>query len=232
MNNLKTEQPYEKFVKYGAFSLSESELLAIILRTGTKEHDATDVARQVLSLGKYPREGLLSLYDLSLDDLCKVKGVGKVKAIKLKALAELSMRMHRACAESSFRADKPATVADYFMEDLRHLSHETVVLCGLDTKLKLIFSSKISVGNVNASVISPRSIFIEALSGKAVSIILLHNHPSGDPTPSKSDMEFTEMVAKAGEFLEIGLLDHIVIGDNRYFSFMEEGLLQTKRRKE
>ncbi|MCR4616893.1 MAG: DNA repair protein RadC [Lachnospiraceae bacterium] len=230
MNKNTIEQPYEKFVKYGAGSLSESELLAIILRTGTKDLSALEIAGNVLSLGKYPREGLLGLYDVSLDELCKIKGVGMVKAIKLKALTEVSMRMHRACAKSGFKADNPSSVADYFMEDLRHLDHETVMLCGLDAKLQLLFSTKVSEGSVNMSLISPRTVFLKALKGKAVYIILVHNHPSGDPTPSCADFELTESIDDAGRMLEIKLLDHIIIGDNKYYSFKEEGRL--KRRKE
>ena len=219
------DKPYEKFVKYGASALSESELLAIILRTGTKEASAVDIASQVLSLGRYPKEGLLGLYDLSLEELCSIKGVGEVKAVKLKALTELSMRIHRACAEKRFVATDPSSVADYFMEELRHLENETVVLCGLDTKSQLMFHTRISEGSVNTSLISPRTVFIEALSRRAVYIILLHNHPSGDPEPSPADIEFTERVGRIGKVLEIKLLDHIIIGDNIYYSFKENDLI-------
>ncbi len=225
MNNNKTFSggPYEKFIQYGPAALSESELLAIILRTGTKDLNAVDIAAQILSLGRYPKEGLLGLYDLSLDDLCEIKGVGEVKAVKLKALTELSMRIHEAKAEKRFCATDPSSVADYFMEKLRHLDNENVFLVGVDSKSGLLFVSKLSEGSVNMSLISPRNVFIEALSGKAVNIILLHNHPSGDPTPSRSDREFTRRIIELGELLEIRLLDHIVIGDNSYFSFKEEG---------
>ena len=217
------DMPYEKFVKYGASSLSESELIAIILRTGTRDKSALELAREVLSLGTFPRNGLLGLYDISLEDLQAIKGVGEVKAVKLKALTELSMRMHRACASQGFKATSPESVADYFMEELRHLENETVVLCGLDTKSQLLFHTRISEGSVNTSLISPRTVFIEALSRRAVYIILLHNHPSGDPEPSRTDMEFTDRVAALGKMLEIRLLDHIIIGDNIYYSFKENG---------
>lgn len=217
------DMPYEKFVLYGPSSLSESELLAIILRTGTREASAVDIASKVLALGRYPKEGLLGLYDLSLEELCSIKGVGEVKAIKLKALTELSMRMHRACAKQRFIATDPSSVADYYMEELRHLDNENVYLVGLDSKSGILFESRLSEGSVNMSLISPRNVFIEALSKRAVFIILLHNHPSGDPTPSRSDREFTRSIEKLGDMLEIRLLDHIVIGDNRYYSFKEEG---------
>ena len=222
---LLSDKPYEKFVEYGPAALSESELLAIILRTGTKEKNALDIAREILSLGNYSKEGLLGLYDLGIDELTGIKGVGRVKAIKLKALTELSMRMHRASARERLRASDPETVADYFMEEMRHLENENVFLAGFDTKNRLMFESKISEGSVNMSLISPRSVFIEALSKRAVFIILLHNHPSGDPSPSRLDIEFTHRIAELGEMLEIRLLDHIVIGDNRYYSFKEQGLI-------
>jgi DNA repair protein RadC len=224
-----TDQPYEKYVKYGPGALSDAELLAIILRTGTKESDAAEVASEVLSLGKYPREGLLGLYDLSVSELKEIKGVGDVKAIKLKALAEISMRIHKASALSTFHAGNPCSVANYFMEDLRHLDHEIVVLAGLDSKFQLMFQIKISEGSVNRSLISPRRVFIEALSRRAVHIILVHNHPSGDPTPSKADRELTEKIVNLGNLLEIRLADHIVIGDNKYYSFKEQGDLICSR---
>ena len=133
--------------------------------------------------------------------------------------------MHRACASKGFRANSPQSVADYFMEELRHLENETVVLCGLDTKSQLMFHTRISEGSVNTSLISPRTVFIEALSRRAVYIILLHNHPSGDPEPSSADIEFTERVGRIGKVLEIKLLDHIIIGDNIYYSFKENDML-------
>ncbi len=219
------DKPYEKFVLYGPSALSESELIAIILRTGTRHADAVEIARRVLSLGRSPREGLLGLYDVSLEELRSVKGVGEVKAIKLKALTELSMRMHKACAKQRFTATDPAAVADYFMESMRHLDRENVFLACLDSKSNLIYESRLSEGTVNMSLISPRNVFIEALSRHAVSIILLHNHPSGDPMPSMMDREFTERIRELGELLEIRLLDHIVIGDNRYYSFKEQSEL-------
>ena len=224
-NEMILDKPYERFVLYGPSALSESELLAIILRTGTKDASALDIARQVLNLSDCNDKGILGLYDLSIEDLCRVKGVGGVKAIKLKAITELSMRIHRAGARERFAARDPKSVADYFMEEMRHLDNENVFLAGFDTKNQLLFETKLSEGSVNMSLISPRSVFTTALKRKAVYIILLHNHPSGDPTPSRTDIEFTDRIARAGEMLEVRLLDHIVIGDNRYYSFKEEGLL-------
>ena len=217
--------PYEKFRQLGPQSLTESELLAIILRTGTRDKSALQLAEEVLQLSKYPREGLLGLYDVSLEELMAIKGIGMVKAVKLKCLTELTMRMSRSCAKSKLCFKNPATVADYFMEKLRHLDTECVILVSLDAKGELLKEKKLSDGSVRMSMISPREIFLEALKNKAVNVILVHNHPSGDPTPSRADIEMTQIVHEMGEMMDIPLLDHIIIGDNQYASFRELGKL-------
>jgi len=219
------EQPYEKFLRFGAGSLTEAELLAIVLRTGTKEKTAVDMAREVLALSKYPKTGLLGLYDLSLQDLMRVKGIGLVKAVKLKSLTELSMRFSRATAEKGLLINKPETIAKYFMEKLRHLQTECVYLVCLDAKGQILAEKKLSDGSVNMALISPREVFLSALEAAAVNVILLHNHPSGDPTPSNADSRLTERVWAAGKELGIKLLDHIIIGDNSFFSFCNSGFL-------
>ncbi len=222
---INSEMPYERFLRFGAESLTEAELLAIILRTGTKDMSALELARQILALARYPKEGLLGLYDLTLDDLTSIKGIGPVKAVKLKCLTELSLRISRSTARVGICFRNPQTVAAYFMEQLRHNDTECVMLACLDSKGQMIACRKISEGSVKMSLISPREIFLEALSCKAVSIVLVHNHPSGDPTPSRSDIELTKNVKELSEQLDIPLLDHIVIGDNRYSSFKEAGYL-------
>ena len=217
--------PYEKFRQLGPQSLTESELLAIILRTGTRDKSALQLAEEVLQLSKYPREGLLGLYEVSLEELMAIKGIGMVKAVKLKCLTELTMRMSRSCAKSKLCFKNPATVADYYMEKLRHLDTECVILVSLDAKGELLKEKKLSDGSVRMSMISPREIFLEALKNKAVNVILVHNHPSGDPTPSRADIEMTQIVHEMGEMMDIPLLDHIIIGDNQYASFRELGKL-------
>ncbi|MBQ8233096.1 MAG: DNA repair protein RadC [Lachnospiraceae bacterium] len=218
-------KPYEKFLAYGPEHLTESELLAIILRTGTKEASAVELADQVLKLAKAPREGLLGLYDISLEGLMQIRGIGEVKAVKLKCLTELSMRISRATAKEGINFNDSVTVADYFMEQLRHKDTEYVILVSLDNKGQMLKESLLSHGSVRMSLISPREIFLEALQQKAVNIVLVHNHPSGDPTPSNSDLEMTGNVKEIGEMMGIELLDHIIIGDNRYTSFKELALL-------
>ncbi len=215
------DMPYEKFLRFGPESLTESELLAIILRTGTKDISAVELANKVLALAKYPREGLLGLYDVSLEELMSIKGIGMVKAVKLKSLTELSMRISRATAKQGLSFNRSGKVAEYFMEKLRHRTTECVILVSLDVKGQLIREQKLSDGSVRMALISPREIFLEALQNRAVNIILVHNHPSGDPTPSEADKELTRNVKELGEKMDIPLLDHIIIGDNRYTSFRE-----------
>ncbi len=215
--------PYEKFMRLGPESLTERELIAIILRTGTRESSALELADQVLSLAKYPREGLLGLYDVTLEELMGINGIGTVKAVKLKCLAELSMRINTASAKQGLEFKNPASVAQYFMEKLRHRDTECVMLVCTDSKGQLLKEAKLSDGSVRMSLISPREIFLEALQCRAVHILLVHNHPSGDPAPSKADRELTQNVKELGDKMDIPLLDHIIIGDNRYLSFKEMG---------
>ncbi len=219
------DMPYEKFLRFGPEHLTESELLAIILRTGTKDKSALELASQVLSLARYPKEGLLGLYDLTIEQLMEVKGIGMVKAIKLKCLTELSMRINTATASQGLCFTNSKAVAGYFMEKLRHRETECVVLVCLDAKGQMLCEKELSFGSVRMSLISPREVFLEALQCKAVNIILVHNHPSGDPTPSRSDKELTLNLKDLGEKMDIFLLDHIIIGDNRYTSFKEEAYI-------
>ncbi len=215
------ELPYERFLRFGPENLTEAELLAVIIRTGTKEKSALQLAEQVLRLAKYPREGLLGLHEVSLEELEGIKGIGQVKAVKLKCIAELSVRMSTATASKGVRFTSSRQVAAHFMEKLRHRDTECVLAASLDAKGQLIREKKLSEGSVRSALISPRELFIEALDARAVNMLLVHNHPSGDPTPSRSDMEITSVIREMGEKMDIPLLDHIVIGDNRYVSFRE-----------
>ena len=217
--------PYERFLRFGPENLTEAELLAIIIRTGTKDCNALELAEQVLGLTKYPKEGLLGLYDVTLKELQGIKGIGQVKAVKLKCLAELSMRMSAATSGDGICFNSSGQVADYFMEKLRHKKTECVVLVCLDAKGQLLSEQKLSDGSVRMSLISPREIFLAALRCSAVNILLVHNHPSGDPSPSRADIELTSNVKELGDKMDIPLLDHIIIGDNRYTSFKEVSLL-------
>ena len=163
---------------------------------------------------------------MTLKELTDISGIGKVKAVKLKCLAELSMRMSMARAKEGINFNSSGQVAAYFMERLRHRQTECVVLVCLNAKGQMLCEKRLSEGSVNMSLISPREIFIAALENKAVNIILIHNHPSGDPTPSKSDIALTQNVLELGVKMDMPLLDHIVIGDNSYISFREAAWYQ------
>lgn len=217
--------PYEKFLRLGPECLTESELLAIILRTGTRDKSALELAQEVLALADPSREVLLGLYDIPLDRLMQINGIGQVKAVKLKCLTELSRRIASATARERVSLHEPCTVADYYMEQPRHRKTESVILVSVDARSRLLGDCVMSSGSATMSLISPREIFLEALRQQAVSIILVHNHPSGDPSPSRADVELTGQLVGMGQMLGIPLLDHIIIGDNEYMSFREKGLI-------
>lgn len=217
--------PYEKFIRFGPDALTEGELLAIILRTGTHTRSALEIAEEILSLSDSPRTGLLGLYDVPLERLMQIKGVGEVKAVKIKCIAELAMRINITNAKSGLIINKPETIANYFMEKLRHQRKECVILACLDGKGQILKEILLSSGSVNMSLISPREVFLEALRNDAVNVILIHNHPSGDPSPSEADIQSTKRVFDMGQLLDVLLLDHIIIGDNCYFSFKEYGFI-------
>lgn len=219
-----SERPYEKFVKYGPEKLSDAELLAIIIRTGSSKERAVEVATKVLSISN-EMSGLLGLCRLSLPELTKVEGIGTVKALQILAVVELTKRIAKSSVDGAFYFQTPESIANYYMQDMRNLEVEKVILVLLNSKSKLIKDMDISLGTVNCSLISPREIFIEALKYKAVHIILVHNHPSGDPTPSKEDLIITDRIQQLGILLGIKLMDHVIIGDNKYISLKKKGYL-------
>ena len=218
------ERPYEKCYTYGATYLTDSELLAVILKNGSKGESSVELARRVLELSK--NDGLLGICKIPINELMNIKGIGKVKAIQLKCIAELSRRISKTNAKNELVFNSPKAIVDYYMEDLRHKEVEEFILLALNNKSVLLDEYVISKGTVNASIASPREIFIQALRVKAVNIIIMHNHPSGDPTPSRSDLQATNNIKSAGEIIGINLIDHIIIGDNNYVSFKENGLLR------
>ena len=220
-----SERPYEKVMKTGVGSLSDAELLAVILRTGAKDASARDLAEKILKLGDPP--GLSGLLHHTLPDYKEIRGIGTVKAIQLAAVGELSRRIWKASRDAdALLCSHPAVIADYFMEEMRHMEQEHLKLLILNTKNVLIKASDISKGTVNASLATPRELFIEALRYRGAAVILLHNHPSGDAEPSREDCLFTRRVEEAGKLMGIPLLDHIIIGDNSYVSLKERGILQ------
>ncbi|MCD8132060.1 MAG: DNA repair protein RadC [Lachnospiraceae bacterium] len=214
--------PYERFLSCGPGALTDAELVAVILRTGTKDKSALQLAQDVLnSCGT--RENLTVLYQLTLSDLLKINGIGEVKAVKLLALAELSRRMSRQSLHSELSFQNLGKVAAYYMETLRHFRTEQVLAVFLDGRGHYLGEEKLSLGTVNASLLSPREVFIAALRHNAGGFILLHNHPSGDCTPSAQDEAITARIAEGGRLINLPLIDHIIIGDNTYTSFRELG---------
>ena len=221
-----SQRPYEKCLREGEGALSDSELLAVILRSGTQGVNSLALANKVLSLTKdtaYP--GLLGLMRLSLQDLMKVNGIGKVKAVQLKCIGELSKRMASASAKPGISFNNPETIAKYYMERLRHEEQELLFCMMFDNRNHLLGEHLVTKGTVNATLVTPREIFMEALKFHAVFLVLVHNHPSGSPDPSEHDIQVTERIFHAGELMGITLLDHIIIGDHRYFSFRSQGLM-------
>lgn len=218
------ERPYERCIRHGAERLSDRELLAVLLRTGSKGQNVLEMAGELLNLvpGK---EGFTGLRRLSLEELSKVKGIGMVKAVQLKCALELARRMSREEAGNGLCFKNPSAVAEYYMEDLRHEEQEVLLLLMLNQKGRLLGEKYMFRGTVNMSPVSPREIFLEALSARAVQIILLHNHPSGDASPSREDVNVTRRVEEAGKLLGISLADHIIIGEHTYVSFREQNLL-------
>lgn len=218
----KDNLPYEKFVRYGAERLSDAELLAILLRSGTKEVNAIELAQKLLYYGG---GSLLVLHHLTQQELMTFPGIGQVKAVQLKAAAELSNRIASSGKIVHVKMNDPDTIADYYAESLRHLKQEHIVLAMFDSASRLIADRTVSVGTISSAVISPREIFRYAVMADAVYLILLHNHPSGEALPSKEDLAFTKRVKEAGEIFGIPLEDHIIIGDRTAFSFRKENLL-------
>ncbi len=218
-----SERPYEKCERYGAGALSDAELLAVILRTGTKNQRVIDLAVNILNYSTaYP--GLKGLNYLTLKELTRIKGVGRVKAIELLCLTEITRRMSKQLQQENLRLITPQSVADYYMQDMRHLTREVVKLLMLDSKNRLIKDIIVSEGTVNTSLVPIREIYVNAVKYEAVHIILLHNHPSGDPSPSAEDIRITKRLWEAGNLMGILLMDHIIIGDNRYISLKQQGL--------
>lgn len=221
------ERPYEKFEKYGVVALTNTDLLAIILRTGTKDYNVERLASRLLFYGRTDKkEGSLSgLYQLSYEELQQIKGIGKIKALQIVALLELSKRIAKEKNYPTEKIDSPDEVAHYFMEELRHLKEEQFVVTFLDAKCKITGYQMVSKGSLTASIVHPREVYKLAIQKAAHSIIVLHNHPSGDPTPSREDIEITKRLKSVGELIGIPLLDHIIIGDRDYKSLRKESYI-------
>lgn len=215
------ERPRERFEQSGPESLSNHELIAILLRTGTKEESVLQLSNRLLT----NFEGLRLLKDATLDEITAIKGIGKAKAIQVLAAVEIGRRISNLAYDDRYVIRSPEDCANYVMNDMRFLSQEHFVCLYLNTKNQVLHKKTVFIGSLNASIVHPREVFKEALRRSAASVICLHNHPSGDPTPSREDIEVTKRLVESGKIIGIELLDHLIIGENKFVSLKEKGYL-------
>lgn len=220
------ERPYEKLEIYGEENLSNSELLAIVIKTGSKDNSALDLAQKILNLGnECSKNDITFLKELTIQELMQIKGIGKKKAIQIKAVCELAKRIGKPIYAKKIVIRGTEDVANLFIKELAGTKREIAKLIILNNKNVIIKIKNISFGGQNFVMIDPKDIFTEAIKMQAQRIILVHNHPSGDPTPSKEDIILTNRVKDASKLLGISFLDHVIIGNNNYesvFSIMRE----------
>ena len=216
-----SERPYEKLEMYGENTLSNAELLAIIIKSGTKEESSVTLAQKILSLGMEENENknsLKILQELSLEDLTKLRGIGKIKAIQIKAVCELAKRISKENDIEKIKIKEPSDIVNILNADLKLEKREIVKVVILNSQNVIIKIQTISLGGTSNAHIDIRDILHEAIKRNAPRIILVHNHPCGDATPTEDDIQLTQKLEKASELIGIKLLDHIVIGYNQYAS--------------
>ncbi|MTI68771.1 MAG: JAB domain-containing protein [Firmicutes bacterium] len=216
------ERPREKLYKKGVKSLSNSELLAIIIRTGNKNKSALEISQTLLTLDK---EGLLYLSECSVDELTLIDGIGRCKAAQILSALELGKRSIKYRNVETKKITSPLDVSNLLMDDMKNLKKEYFKIIMLNTKNRIISIEDISVGSLNSSIVHPREVFKSAIKRSSASLILVHNHPSGDPEPSKEDINITKRLVECGKILGIKVLDHIILGNNRYVSLKEEDVV-------
>ncbi|GKS16862.1 UPF0758 protein [Staphylococcus argenteus] len=214
-----SEMPRERLLSHGAKSLSNTELLAILINTGRKGFSSIDISNELLKANS----NLNELKKTSVNDLIQVKGIGLQKAITLKAAFELGERMGRRSESNRVKITQPSDVADLMMASMKDLSQEHFMILLLNSKNIVIKEACVFKGTLNTSIVHPREIFSIAIRENANAIIAVHNHPSGDVTPSQEDIMTTLRLKECGLILGIDLLDHIIIGDNRFTSLVEAG---------
>lgn len=216
MNN--DEKPREKMIKHGAKVLSNSELLSVLIRTGDKNNNAIGLSSKILK--KVDNE-IRGLVDLSIDELCKIDGIGEAKACIIKASIELGRRLSN-YVPNRYKVKNPHDIANFYMEEMRYKKKEIFKVIMLNTKNEILKDVDVSIGCLNSSIVHPREVFIEAIRCSSNAIILMHNHPSGNPKPSNEDINITKRLDESGRIIGIEVLDHIIIGDGNYISLKEE----------
>lgn len=218
-----TERPYEKLELYGEKTLSNAELLAIIIKSGTRDETSVQIAQRILNLNYDPQMGDLNfLKEMSLEEFMQIKGIGRVKAIQLKAVCELAIRMSKPSNYRKIQIKSTEHIANLVLDELRFEKREYVKLFLLNTKNEILKCIDVAMGGTNFANVSIKEIIAEALKIKAPKIILVHNHPTGDPTPSQMDIKFTDKLYNAAKMFDIELLDHIVIGNMNFKSVFVE----------
>ncbi|MEG2983554.1 MAG: DNA repair protein RadC [Peptostreptococcaceae bacterium] len=215
------ERPREKMLTNGEKSLSNAELLAIILRTGTKKQSVLELANYILNKDI---QGIRWLNDITIQELCEIDGIGLSKASQIKAALELGIRISSA-KPTRYKVTNPWDIYKFYIEGLRYLNKEIFKIILLNTKNEIICDVDISVGTLNMSVVHPREVFREAIKRSSNKIILMHNHPSGNIDPSNEDKKVTSRLIKCGELIGIEVIDHIIIGDGLYYSFKENMII-------
>ncbi|MFC5542216.1 MAG: DNA repair protein RadC [Bacilli bacterium] len=215
------DRPRERLIKQGPQSLSNQELIAILLRTGTKRESVLSLANRVLIYF----EKLHELKHATLEEIMSIKGIGQAKAVQLLAAIELGRRLSQKQVESRFTIRSPKDAASFLMPEMASLQQEHFVALYLNVKNQVIHKQTIFIGSLNSSIVHPREIFKEAVKRSAASIICAHNHPSGNAAPSPEDIEVTKRLQEAGFIIGIELIDHIIIGDHQYYSLKEQGYI-------
>lgn len=217
----KEDRPRERAIRLGTNHLSNQEILAILIGSGSKAESVMTLANRVLM----HFEGLKLLQDATIEELTAIKGIGRAKGVQILAAIELGKRMSQYKPDEYYVIRSPDDGANYVMEEMRVLKQEHFVVLFLDTKNRVIHRQTIFVGSLNASIVHPREVFREAVKRSAASIIVAHNHPSGDPSPSQEDIHVTKRLVDSGKIMGIEVLDHIIIGNRKFVSLKEKGYL-------
>ncbi|MDV3428142.1 MAG: DNA repair protein RadC [Bacillota bacterium] len=215
------ERPRERLLRFGPECLSNSDLLAVILRTGTRNENIVSLCSRLLK----ESGGLNGLINMTVSEYREITGIGDAKAASLIALMELCKRIKSYKSGNDYKIVSPKDAADLLMEEMRYLKKEYLKVILLNTKNVVLTIKDVSVGSLNSSIVHPREVFTYAVRDSSSSIIICHNHPSGDPTPSEEDINITRRLSESGRILGIELLDHIIIGDGTFVSLKEKGII-------
>lgn len=218
------DRPYEKILRKGTTDLSDAELLAVIIRSGSRNDSALSLCQKLLTLDN-KNLGFASLLDSSVEELMEVPGIGKVKAVQIKAALELGIRVSRMRKQPGQKISRPDDAFLLLEADMRNLAREELRMILLDIRNRIIRVCKLSEGGLSAAVIHPRDLFREAIKANAASIILAHNHPSGDPAPSEEDIATTRKIAEIGDMMGIKVVDHLILAAGGSLSLRQQGMM-------